>query len=376
MLKIENLLYTMLPDGTRLQNLYGPERRAFWTDLTYRKYQQNWTWKAFDRFGAVTITQPQGNAEGSGVVACSPFGLIEVGADRFRERFLHDVSWAVTTPFPLGKGKFLCAAAERNMDRFGLDVKPDPDGLYHRLKLDSGRQPGNYTGPFFSNEAGKEMNADLGLYLFDSHSGSMELLYHDPLWASYEARPIASRPKPPVHPVRYDRRESTGIIQCQSIYSTRDSDVAPRGRWIRIIDSKAFNQRHDPAFHNHQGSVARILGTFPVAADGSFNLEVTADQLLQCQVLDADRVPIGTQYIWMTIRPKEVRGCVGCHERPMTTPVPGSFLASRQPPTRAFPDGDEFTYEATIARRFYAFIPTTTEETLPLTASFSALARP
>ena len=384
-MKVESTLYSMFPDGTGIQNDYGPERRHFWSDYAFNQRHQNWMWNPMDRYNACSLSQPQ-PLDGSGtLLCCTAFGLIAVGKNR-SERFLHDPGWAVTTPFPLGAGKFLCAAAQRIQDPVGNGCyENNTNNLFTRLKFRTDVAD-------YSHEVAKQLHADLGLYLFNSADGSLKEIYHDPEWASYEARPLVSRPTPPVLQTRYDRREATGVVQCKSVFESRDPRLAGRAKWIRIIASKQYLGRHhmharpdakrnnnyfrNLDWKNHNGSMGRILGNFPLASDGSFNLEVPADHLLQCQVLDGDRSPIGTQFVWFNIRPGQTRGCVGCHEKPSTTTLPRSFLAARQSPVKAFPTGQEFKYEALMTRRFDPFIPDTIEEALSLVGSYSHLARP
>jgi len=85
----------------------------------------------------------------------------------------------------------------------------------------------------------------------------------------------------------------------------------------------------------------------PLAADGSFHVEVPADRLLHFQVLDSDRRVVGNQLTWIYARPGERRSCVGCHEPP-DSPPPLLLRpqASEVPPLRCLPDGDELRYRA------------------------------
>lgn len=115
--------------------------------------------------------------------------------------------------------------------------------------------------------------------------------------------------------------------------------------------SRHETQKNRPTnrWKNHGGTHARILGTVPLAADGSFHVEVPADRLLHLQVLDSDRRVVNNQVFWLYARPGERRSCVGCHEKPdtATAPVPNRFpLAGARKPIKCLPNGDEFTYRA------------------------------
>ena len=91
---------------------------------------------------------------------------------------------------------------------------------------------------------------------------------------------------------------------------------------------------------------ARVLGTAPLAADGSFYVEVPADRLLHFQVLDSDRRVLGNQLTWIYTRPGESKSCVGCHERPHLAASRHNPLAAHHPPLDFQPLGTEFTYRA------------------------------
>jgi len=103
------------------------------------------------------------------------------------------------------------------------------------------------------------------------------------------------------------------------------------------------------AWKNHIGTHARVLGTVPLAADGSFFVNIPADRLIHFQVLDSDRRVVGNQQIWMYARPEETRGCVGCHEKPDATAYMKNGLfpqAAKTAPIDCLPTGGEFSYRA------------------------------
>jgi hypothetical protein len=77
---------------------------------------------------------------------------------------------------------------------------------------------------------------------------------------------------------------------------------------------------------------SHALGDVPLAADGSFFAKVPADTPLLIDILDAnDKILVETvSPIW--VRPKEIRGCVGCHEDPETAPPNRRPLAVLEDP--------------------------------------------
>jgi len=79
---------------------------------------------------------------------------------------------------------------------------------------------------------------------------------------------------------------------------------------------------------------AKLLGTAPVERDGSFFLQVAADQPLQMELLDSSGRTLKRQAGWFWMRRGEQRACVGCHAGPETAPenaVPMILLKSTTP---------------------------------------------
>ena len=79
---------------------------------------------------------------------------------------------------------------------------------------------------------------------------------------------------------------------------------------------------------------AKLLGAAPVERDGSFFLQVPADQPLQIELLDTSGKTLKRQSGWFWMRRGEQRACVGCHAGPETAPenaVPMILLKSTTP---------------------------------------------
>ena len=152
-------------------------------------------------------------------------------------------------------------------------------------------------------------------------------------------------------------RAYTAHLFCNSAHTSRIDRVRTRGTLVRVIEGQPVPSRHETQtsqranpsnrWKNHAGTHARVLGTFPLAADGSFHVEVPADRLLQLQVLDSDRRVLGNQTFWMYARPGETRSCIGCHEKPdQAVAADYSALSLKVPPLKALPTGNEFSYRA------------------------------
>ncbi|MHC4740282.1 MAG: HEAT repeat domain-containing protein [Planctomycetota bacterium] len=317
-LKTERTVHAVFPDGTHDVTLYGPERRALWRQVTV-KSKEGWWGEVAPRHRVLRLTQPQPFEPGR-IVCASTGGLILTGPGRYLETFIpHPKDIAVTSPYPLADGRILCAAGKRTF---------------------------------------KREEADLGLYYLDPKTGEMELLYNDPDFAEFEPRPLTPRPRPPVliESLEASGNSFTARFACQSVRNSQEARVARRGKLARVVEGLPAVARHHshlssdgPAWKNHAGTHARVLGTVPLAADGSFYVEVPADRLIHVQVLDSDRRVVGNQQIWMYARPAEKRSCVGCHERPDTTAVTSINRfpkAQMVEPLQCLPTGGEFSYRA------------------------------
>ncbi len=345
-LKTEHTLQAVFPDGTRNVTLYGPERRAFWRHISLAR-RETWWGESGLKHRVLRLTQPQPFGR-NGLLCVSSGGLTAVGTTRFAETILpHDKAYSVTSPYPLGDGRVLCAAGMKTY-------------------RNEGKKPGN--------------GCDLGLYVVDAESGRMTELYNDPATAEFEPRPIAVRPRPPVLADDPPRRDYTGRLFCSSVRITQEARAAERGKLLRVIEGFPPVARHQThtnpgeVWRNHAGARARILGTVPLAADGSFHVEVPADRLIHLQVLDSDRRVMGNQLIWMYVRPGETRSCVGCHENPDTTTLrttaPTALSAS---PTPCLPTGGEFTYRAKAWRK--TKLPDPAEERTRTARAINLMAR-
>ncbi len=313
--KTELTLHAAHPDGTKDVVLYGPERRQFWRQLDHGPRTPADGQESPLTHRVIRMTQPQPMPDGQSIVVVTQAGLVLVDGCRDTELLMTPdyKTRAYTTPFPLSDGTILCATAEKTPNR---------------------------------------EEVDLALHLFDPETKELQLVYNDPQAADFEPRPILARRRPVMRAPAAKRYEYSGRFVCSSVLATQEKDVPLRGRFVRVIEGVPVVQRHsthtnpEPVWKNHGGTFARVLGTVPLAPDGSFFIEVPADRLIHHQVLDSDRRVIGNQLTWIYPRPGETKSCVGCHENPHTASRSYDPLASHFRPVRLLPNGDEFTYRA------------------------------
>jgi hypothetical protein len=192
----------------------------------------------------------------------------------------------------------------------------------------------------------------LGLYLLDAR-GNRELIYRDPLIGSETAMPLRPRPQPPVvspATVASARQSGLGEMVVMDVYQGLGS--VPRGtiRTLRIVQifPKTTHVANMPPIGMAREENARaILGTVPVAADGSARFKVPALTPLLFQALDADGMAYQTMRSLTYVQPGERVSCVGCHENRMSAPPPAMAEALRRPAARIEPGpwgGRPFSY--------------------------------
>ena len=78
---------------------------------------------------------------------------------------------------------------------------------------------------------------------------------------------------------------------------------------------------------NGTWDVKRILGDAEIYEDGSAMFEVPAMASIYHQVLNKKGQVIQSTRTWDTLRPGEIKSCIGCHEKPNHIPKPTKSLA-------------------------------------------------
>ncbi len=152
--------------------------------------------------------------------------------------------------------------------------------------------------------------------VFDSSSAPV----HSPVF-------LGPRPRPPILPNTVDPRQAagphpTGVFVCQNARFTKNTSAGwPHVRAIRVLASKGLTLRSSHSYIVHAGSEVTELGTVPLAADGSFAVEVPADTPIAFQAVDAEGRSELNEMSWIYVRPGETRSCVGCHQPRQTAPA-------------------------------------------------------
>ncbi len=187
----------------------------------------------------------------------------------------------------------------------------------------------------------------MGLYLLDVFGN--ELLVHSEAPGCFDPMPLGTRPRPPVIPERRDFANQPGTFYVQDVYQGTQMAGVTRGdiKWLRVVESpaKRFWTRpgwggqgfEGPAMNWTDFGSKRILGTVPVEADGSVNVEVPSEKFVYFQLLDANRMMVQSMRSGTMVQSGERASCIGCHDERRTSPetLPTGVLeALRRPPSR------------------------------------------
>jgi hypothetical protein len=170
----------------------------------------------------------------------------------------------------------------------------------------------------------------MGLYLLDTFGH--EILLHTEAPGCFDPMPLGPRPRPPVIPRRRNFASAEGFFYVQDVYQGTHMQGVKRGavKWLRVVESpeKRFWTRpvwggqgiEGPAMNWHDFNNKRILGTVPVAEDGSAYFAVPAERFVYFQLLDDDGMMIQSMRSGVMVQPGETSACVGCHEERRTAP--------------------------------------------------------
>ncbi len=176
------------------------------------------------------------------------------------------------------------------------------------------------------------------VYRFDPRSKQMEPVLDDPNFHDIQAKLVAPRPEPHGRSSPSIDTDPHGKIYCLNVYTTDFDDktwLAPGSvKNLRLIEGVAPRPAGPPSAGSDGvlPSLAprRILGEVPLAADGSFNLEVPANTPFELQLVDQDGLALRSCG-WIWTRNHFNQGCIGCHEDPELTPENLMVEALRSP---------------------------------------------
>ena len=158
-----------------------------------------------------------------------------------------------------------------------------------------------------------------GLYLVDVFDNLL-LLREEEGCVLFEPVPVRKSPRPPVIPERVNRASREATVYLKDIYFGSGLKGVPRGTIKKLrLFTYHFNYYGTSGIEDYVGmdgpwDVRRVLGTVPVAADGSAYFSVPANTPIALQPLDAEGKAVQLMRSWFTAMPGESVTCIGCHE--------------------------------------------------------------
>lgn len=181
-----------------------------------------------------------------------------------------------------------------------------------------------------------------GVFRFDVDTGRCDPVLDDPRFHDIQAVVAAPRRQPDGHSTVVTVADTSGALyglNCYTADAARVAGTEPGGiKRVRFLEGVA-----NPALPEAPDSrliPRRIIGEAPVEADGSFNVVVPADTPLLMQTVDERGLALGTCG-WVWVKPKENRGCIGCHEDPELVPENNYVQALRRLPNKLLTPAEE-----------------------------------
>lgn len=180
-----------------------------------------------------------------------------------------------------------------------------------------------------------------GIYLYDAF-GNLELLHRDPAISSVSPIPLRPMPPPPALPDHV--RPSgplTGSFLVQDVYQGLTG--VPRGsvKRLRVIGVPPKVQPHmhvPPLGISREEPGKYVLGTVPVAEDGSAHFAVPSGVPVMFQALDAEGLAVQTMRTLTYVQAGQTLSCIGCHESREAAPRVGRMpLAAAHAPAKITP---------------------------------------
>jgi len=181
------------------------------------------------------------------------------------------------------------------------------------------------------------------VYLVDVFDNMLKLCER-PGSALLEAIPLRKRRRPPVLADCVETKRKDAVVYLTDVYRGGGLAGVPRGaiKKLRLFTYHfaywGMGAQQDRVGLDGPWDIKRVLGTVPVAPDGSAAFRVPANTPISIQPLDARGQAVQRMRSWFTAMPGEQLSCVGCHERqsdvPAGAPVPEAMI---RPPSEIEP---------------------------------------
>jgi formylglycine-generating enzyme required for sulfatase activity len=297
------LLFSMNPDGTGQQSVYGSN--SYWPNSIFYARQ----------------------------VPGAPSKIIGVVSGHHGEKRMGEL-----VLFDLAKGRAEADGVVQRIPGRGKKVEPVIKDALVANVYPRFLHPHPLNEKYFLVSCQPNAKAPWGIYLADVFDNLVPIC-EMPEFAMLEPTPLKATTPPPVIPERVNPDETEATVLLSDVYSGPGLAGIPRGSVKRLrVFSYHFTPRkmggHDAMGIQSGWEVKRILGTVPVESDGSACFKIPANTPVALQPLDADGRALQLMRSWFTAQRGEVLSCTGCHESQNSAPpTRGSLAAKRAPST-------------------------------------------
>jgi hypothetical protein len=320
--RVAKTVWSMNPDGTRPQELYGLAD----DDTTIYMYPQPLPGNNHRFVCAGTCHCPQGGCLGPILLVDFGMGVRERGPDPDEAGYVQgDARFPVVNITPQ---VFIARRSEPGWEFLTEQGKYVHDG--------EGRKGHLYTHPYPVSDrqflVSYKVNAAdhyqsvpnaYALYLIDTE-GHHRAVYADAKLSCWHPLPLVARPVPPrVQSVRDPQYAAGNQALCvvANVYQGMEGVKPGEVKWLRINEALprywSTNRRWEPSLSSSSWKAAlwpRVQwGVVPVEPDGSAHFVVPANRNVFFQALDENFREIQRERTYVNYAPGEVRSCTGCH---------------------------------------------------------------
>ncbi len=168
------------------------------------------------------------------------------------------------------------------------------------------------------------LEADFGIYLYDSKNARRRPIYNDPATWDVFARPLIARKAPPtIEPSGSNQfSDQAVLLGSMNVYASSIANPAPGSiAAVRILEGFSVEEGvpNDFGLTEHEG--AAHLGYAQVRDDGSWAALIPPNVPVHLQTVDRFGMAVTNEPVWISGAPGESRFCGGCHESRSGTTV-------------------------------------------------------
>jgi hypothetical protein len=164
-------------------------------------------------------------------------------------------------------------------------------------------------------------NAQFGVYVFDSASGTRFPIFDDHVMWDVLPRPLRARPEPSQTPVTPVSPLSTAdtTIGTLNVYDSSLSNIKANLTpgsvvKVRLLEGFSGEEGGVDMFGTSEFDGQSKYGEIPVQADNSFAAVVPGNVPFHIQLVDKFGMSLANESVWISGRAGEQRFCGGCHE--------------------------------------------------------------